>query len=166
LKTKGNTPKYGLIYHSSFIGRAGAKNKGRISRFLANKCSIASRIDNFSEESTTKFGDALRKQVEERLDFYATGTAPTRNADAMKGAMDAVLGDLQIADPTDEDFDMADIAPRAIQKQEEKSKGKKDKKEKSKDKEGKKDKKRRRSEVNGDAEVVEKKKKIKKASSE
>ncbi|KAJ1425787.1 hypothetical protein B484DRAFT_88384 [Ochromonadaceae sp. CCMP2298] len=32
LKTKGNTPKYGLIYHSSFIGRASAKNKGRISR--------------------------------------------------------------------------------------------------------------------------------------
>ena len=39
LKTKGNTPKYGLIYHSSFIGRAGQKNKGRISRFLANKVS-------------------------------------------------------------------------------------------------------------------------------
>ena len=33
LKTKGNTPKYGLIFHSSFIGRAGAKNKGRISRW-------------------------------------------------------------------------------------------------------------------------------------
>ena len=45
----GNTPKYGLIFHSSFIGRAGSKNKGRISRFLANKCSIASRIDCFSE---------------------------------------------------------------------------------------------------------------------
>ena len=83
LKTKGNTPKYGLIYHSSFIGRAGAKNKGRISRFLANKCSIASRIDNFSEEPTRKFGEALRKQVEERLDFYANGSAPTKNADAM-----------------------------------------------------------------------------------
>lgn len=83
LKTKGNTPKYGLIYHSSFIGRAGAKNKGRISRFLANKCSIASRIDNFSEEPSTRFGEALRKQVEERLEFYATGKAPTRNEEAM-----------------------------------------------------------------------------------
>ena len=83
LKTKGNTPKYGLLYHSSFIGRAGQKNKGRISRFLANKCSIASRIDNFSESPSTRFGDALKKQVEERLDFYATGTAPTKNEDAM-----------------------------------------------------------------------------------
>ena len=89
LKTKGNTPKYGLIYHSSFIGRAGAKNKGRISRFLANKCSIASRIDNFSEEPTTKFGLALRKQVEDRLDFYATGAAPQKNEDAMVGLSNA-----------------------------------------------------------------------------
>lgn len=48
LKTRGNTPKYGLIFHSTFIGRAAAKNKGRISRYLANKCSIASRIDCFS----------------------------------------------------------------------------------------------------------------------
>ena len=50
LKTRGNTPKYGLIFHSTFIGRAAAKNKGRISRYLANKCTIASRIDCFSGE--------------------------------------------------------------------------------------------------------------------
>lgn len=83
LKTKGNTPKYGLLYHSSFIGRAGPKNKGRISRFLANKCSIASRIDNFSESPSTKFGEALKKQVEERLEFYASGAPPTKNEIAM-----------------------------------------------------------------------------------
>lgn len=45
LKTQGNTPKYGLLYHSSFIGRAQSKDKGKISRFLANKCAIASRLD-------------------------------------------------------------------------------------------------------------------------
>ncbi|CZT42663.1 probable SIK1-involved in pre-rRNA processing [Rhynchosporium secalis] len=162
LKTKGNTPKYGLIYHSSFIGRAGAKNKGRISRFLANKCSIASRIDNFSEEPTTKFGLALRKQVEERLDFYATGAAPQKNEDAMRSAMDAVLGDIKIADPT-ADPDMADITPRATQKQEKKSK---DKKEKSKDKDSKKDKKRRHSEAADDEEELSEKKKKKKSKRE
>lgn len=83
LKTKGNTPKYGLIYHSSFIGRAGQRNKGRISRFLANKCSIASRIDNFSEQPSSRFGDALKAQVEERLKFYDSGVAPTKNEVAM-----------------------------------------------------------------------------------
>ena len=51
LKTRGNTPKYGLIFHSTFIGRAASSNKGRISRYLANKASIASRIDCFSGES-------------------------------------------------------------------------------------------------------------------
>ena len=39
LKTKGNTPKYGLIFHSPFIGKASSRNKGRISRYL-NKCSM------------------------------------------------------------------------------------------------------------------------------
>ena len=83
LKTKGNTPKYGLIYHSSFIGRASSKNKGRISRYLANKCSIASRIDSFIEEPTSAYGEQLRDQVEERLKFYDTGDAPRKNIDVM-----------------------------------------------------------------------------------
>lgn len=84
LKTKGNTPKYGLIYHSTFIGRAGAKNKGRISRYLANKCSIATRIDSFSDEPTKIYGEKLREQVEERLKFYETGAAPRKNLDVME----------------------------------------------------------------------------------
>merc|ERR1712186_321486 len=90
LKTRGNTPKYGLIFHSSFIGRAGAKNKGRISRYLANKCSIASRIDAFSEEATTVFGEKLRDQVEERLNFLTEGTKPRKNLEVMQEAMKEV----------------------------------------------------------------------------
>jgi len=90
LKTKGNTPKYGLIFHSSFIGRAGAKNKGRISRYLANKCSIASRIDCFSETPTNIFGNKLKEQVEDRLKFYETGDIPKKNVDVMHDAIEAV----------------------------------------------------------------------------
>lgn len=93
LKTKGNTPKYGLIYHSTFIGRAGAKNKGRISRFLANKCSIASRIDCFTETPSTAFGQALRGQVEERLAFYETGANPTKNTTAMQAVLKRMRDD-------------------------------------------------------------------------
>merc|ERR1712156_899522 len=88
LKTRGNTPKYGLIFHSTFIGRAGAKNKGRISRYLANKCSIASRVDCFTETPNTVFGEHLRQQVEDRLKFYETGDAPTKNIDVMKVAIE------------------------------------------------------------------------------
>jgi nucleolar protein 56 len=86
LKTRGNTPKYGLIFHSSFIGRAGAKNKGRISRYLANKCAIAARIDFFSELPNPVFGEKLKQQVEDRLAFYDTGATPKKNIDVMREA--------------------------------------------------------------------------------
>lgn len=79
LKTKGKTPKYGLIFNSTFIGRAQQKNKGRISRYLANKCAIASRVDCFSEAPTTKFGESLKEQMEERLKFLASGVKPRKN---------------------------------------------------------------------------------------
>ena len=84
LKTKGNTPKYGLIFHSSFIGRAKQRNKGRISRYLANKASIASRIDCFLDTATSAFGERLKEQVEERLRFYEEGTAPRKNVEVMQ----------------------------------------------------------------------------------
>ncbi|GBP19316.1 Nucleolar protein 56 [Eumeta japonica] len=90
LKTRSNTPKYGLLYHSTFIGRAGLKNKGRISRYLANKCSIASRIDCFSEIQSTIFGEKLRQQVEDRLKFYETGDIPKKNVEVMKEAIEEV----------------------------------------------------------------------------
>lgn len=93
MSPQGNTPKYGLIFHSSFIGRAGAKHKGRISRYLANKCSMASRIDSFSDVPengggiSNIYGQKLKEQVEERLEFYKTGKAPKKNIDVMHDAM-------------------------------------------------------------------------------
>jgi nucleolar protein 56 len=93
LKTRGNTPKYGLIFHSTFIGRAASKNKGRISRYLANKCSIACRIDNYSDEPTDKFGVKLREQVEQRLRFYDTGETCKKNVDAMKEVLEELRGE-------------------------------------------------------------------------
>merc|ERR1739844_722956 len=90
LKKKGNTPKYGLIFHFSFIGRAAAKNKGRISRFLANKCTIASRIDCFAEHATNIFGSKLKEQVEDRLKFFETGDLPKKNLDVMNEALEAI----------------------------------------------------------------------------
>ncbi|XP_043268325.1 nucleolar protein 56 [Venturia canescens] len=88
LKTKGNTPKYGLLFHSTFIGRAGTKNKGRISRYLANKCSIASRIDCFTDTPCNVYGEKLRQQVEDRLKFYETGDVPKKNIDVMMEALE------------------------------------------------------------------------------
>jgi|APGre2960657444_1045066.scaffolds.fasta_scaffold02212_3 nucleolar protein 56 len=64
-----------------------ARNKGRISRYLANKCSIASRIDCFAEESTAVFGNKLREQVEQRLAFYDKGVPPAKNITMMQSAI-------------------------------------------------------------------------------
>merc|ERR1711934_65139 len=131
LKTKGNTPKYGLIFHSTFIGRAALKNKGRISRYLANKCSIASRIDCFLEQTTNVFGKKLKDQVEERLRFYEDGTAPRKNVTVMKEAM----GDLE------------DILPEAG------AGGDTPKSEKKKKKDKKKDKKRKSTDADMDVDA-------------
>jgi len=87
LKSKGNTPKFGLIYHSTFIGRASTRDKGKMSRFLANKCSIATRIDCFTDEPSDIFGSKLREQVEERLHYYETKQLPKKNIDAMREAI-------------------------------------------------------------------------------
>eukprot|EP01083_Nonionella_stella_P176888 620230_1 len=117
LKTRGNTPKYGLIFHSSFIQRAGAKNKGRISRYLANKCAMASRIDSFTEVPNSVFGKALKQQVEDRLEFYDNGEAPKTNIEVMRAAQ-GVLDKLNV---TTEDSEEAS-----------EKKSKKDKKKKKK----------------------------------
>lgn len=129
LKTKGNTPKYGLIYHSTFIGRAGAKNKGRISRYLANKCSIATRIDSFSDEPSRIYGEQLREQVEERLKFYETGAAPRKNVDVMVQIRKSLEGSKPDEDVKMDDDDEDMVTP---------SKKKKSKKEKKSEKKSKK----------------------------
>jgi len=90
LKNRSQTPKYGLIYNSSFITRAKTRDKGRISRYLANKCVMASRIDAFSEFSTTKFGEALRQQVLDRLKFYESGVIPAKNIEIMHAVVEEV----------------------------------------------------------------------------
>ncbi|KAJ1604872.1 SIK1 nucleolar protein Nop56 [Cryptosporidium canis] len=87
LKSKGNTPKYGLLFQSTYIGKASQKNKGRISRYLANKCSIAARIDNFSTVSNNVFGEKLKQQVEDRLKYLSEGISPPKNIDIMREAI-------------------------------------------------------------------------------
>eukprot|EP00593_Proboscia_inermis_P000548 CAMPEP_0171299552 /NCGR_PEP_ID=MMETSP0816-20121228/8365_1 /TAXON_ID=420281 /ORGANISM="Proboscia inermis, Strain CCAP1064/1" /LENGTH=528 /DNA_ID=CAMNT_0011775425 /DNA_START=102 /DNA_END=1688 /DNA_ORIENTATION=+ len=71
LKTKHDTPKYGLIYHASLIGQAQPKNKGKVSRVLAAKCALAIRVDALSDETTgipdTTLGYESRAKVEARL---------------------------------------------------------------------------------------------------
>jgi len=49
LKTKHDTPKYGIIYHASVVGQASAPLKGKASRMLAAKAALACRADALFE---------------------------------------------------------------------------------------------------------------------
>lgn len=81
LKSKKNTPKYGLIYHSQLVGQSSSKNKGKISRMLAAKASLATRYDAFlsidpkknNEYSSQDLGIEHRKLLEIRLKHLEEG---------------------------------------------------------------------------------------------
>ena len=174
LKTKGKTPKYGLLFNSTFIGRAAAANKGKISRYLANKCAIASRIDCFSEYPTSKIGESLRDQCEERLKFIASGSKPRKNKDAMEAVLNELKEEgLFYGDNVKKtEKPAAGIVANDAETDEEMEAPKKEKRDKKAKKE-KKDKKRKRSEVVADsddedaealAEAAKVKKKAKKSS--
>ncbi|EGC44336.1 nucleolar protein NOP58 [Histoplasma capsulatum var. duboisii H88] len=79
LKTKHDTPKYGLIYHASLIGQATGKNKGKMARYLAAKAAIGLRVDALtdwpvdadgnepSEEEKAALGMQSRYYLEKKL---------------------------------------------------------------------------------------------------
>ena len=57
-------PKHGYIHEHPFIAQAGKDDKGRIARALADKISIAAKVDYFKGKFV---GDKLRKMVEAKL---------------------------------------------------------------------------------------------------
>lgn len=64
IKTGSRMPKHGFIHEHPFIAKADKKSKGRIARTLADKISIAAKVDYFKGKF---IGDKLRKQVEAKL---------------------------------------------------------------------------------------------------
>ncbi|KAM0428933.1 hypothetical protein ACHAPT_006736 [Fusarium lateritium] len=74
LKTKHDTPKYGLIYHSSLIGQANGRNKGKIARMLSAKAALGLRVDalgdfedDADEEERAILGLSNRIKLENHL---------------------------------------------------------------------------------------------------
>lgn len=67
LKTKRDTPKYGLIYHASLVGQSTAKNKGKVSRMLAAKTALSIRYDALGEDTNALLGVENRAKLEARL---------------------------------------------------------------------------------------------------
>ncbi|KAF9523465.1 hypothetical protein CPB83DRAFT_862853 [Crepidotus variabilis] len=73
LKTKHDTPKYGLIYHASLIGQAPPKLKGKMARMVATKAALSIRVDALtdadgkSEPAAPSIGIDNRAKLESRL---------------------------------------------------------------------------------------------------
>ncbi|MBW0460780.1 hypothetical protein O181_000495 [Austropuccinia psidii MF-1] len=73
LKTKHDTPKYGLIFHSSLVGSAPGKLKGKMARMTAAKAALSIRhdalsdADNKSSEEAAVIGVEARLKLESRL---------------------------------------------------------------------------------------------------
>lgn len=73
LKTKHDTPKYGLIFHSSLVGQAPAKLKGKMARMVATKAALSIRLDALtdaeskSDLSAPTIGLDARVKLESRL---------------------------------------------------------------------------------------------------
>lgn len=64
MKTGSRCPKYGIILNHPFVTRAGKMEKAKAARVLADKISIASKIDYFKGEF---IGKELRKEIEDKL---------------------------------------------------------------------------------------------------
>lgn len=67
LKMKAATPKYGLIYHASLVGQTAPKLKGKMSRVLAAKLSLAIRCDSLGDCTEPTVGKQFKDYVENRL---------------------------------------------------------------------------------------------------
>jgi len=67
LKTKKQTPKYGLIYHASLVGQSAPALKGKISRVLAAKLSLCCRVDALGDQVEPTLGKEFKEYVEKRL---------------------------------------------------------------------------------------------------
>ncbi|PWN29829.1 Nop domain-containing protein [Jaminaea rosea] len=73
LKTKHDTPKYGLIFHSSLVGQAPQKLKGKMARMVATKAALSIRLDALadadskSDAAAPSIGLDARAKLESRL---------------------------------------------------------------------------------------------------
>ncbi|KAI8837997.1 hypothetical protein BJ741DRAFT_656891 [Chytriomyces cf. hyalinus JEL632] len=172
LKSKHDTPKYGLLYHASLVGQAGPKIKGKMARTVATKAALSIRVDALGESEGPTVGIELRAKMEARL-RQLEGKAKSTVGSATKGKKDGqkkfefkqaksynASSDVAMAEDTpkkrkvDDDEDEVEEPVKA-------KKSKKAKAEES-DEEEEKPKKSKKSDEDGEGEKKKKKKKEKK----
>jgi len=66
IKTRGKTPKYGLLFNAPLVQQMSLPDKGKMCRSLAAKAALAARIDYNSENLTNESGKKFKKSLEAR----------------------------------------------------------------------------------------------------
>jgi nucleolar protein 56 len=64
MKTGAKSPKYGVIHQHPLISQVKKSDKGRVARSLADKISLAVKLDFFKGEFQ---GDKLRHELESKF---------------------------------------------------------------------------------------------------
>ncbi|CZT98847.1 hypothetical protein PFHG_01933 [Plasmodium falciparum HB3] len=86
LKGNKKTPKYGILYNSSYISKTPIQLKGRMSRYLSCKSAMAARIDSFSDYPTNSYGLIFKKQLEHKIQHMVKGVKLSKNIDYINEA--------------------------------------------------------------------------------
>lgn len=79
LKMKSHTPKHGLICQLDYL----KENRGRMSRYIAAKCSLAARIDCFGQDRTDEYGKGLRALIEKKIKSYRSRCSVETSAEIL-----------------------------------------------------------------------------------
>ncbi|MFB6175110.1 MAG: NOP5/NOP56 family protein [Candidatus Nanohalobium sp.] len=65
LRGNGTPPKHGIIFQHEYVNQLPEDRRGKMARFLANKASIAARLDNYGDKDK---GAELREECGEKFE--------------------------------------------------------------------------------------------------
>lgn len=65
LRGNGTPPKHGIVFQHEFVNQLPEDERGKMARFLANKTTIAARLDNYGDKDR---GKELREECREKFE--------------------------------------------------------------------------------------------------
>jgi len=65
LRGKGSPPKHGVLFEHQYVSKLPEEKRGKMARFLANKASIAARLDHYGDKEE---GERLRKETQAKFE--------------------------------------------------------------------------------------------------
>ena len=75
MRSKSDTPKYGLLYQASMVGQVGNNLKGKVCRTLAAKCALCIRTDALKESEYNDIGVNSKTYLEKRIRYLESNAA-------------------------------------------------------------------------------------------